>query len=489
MALQPRHNRNYLENIANVLAQNPAIINGAAQIGRFAGNQIRQAYHNYNREYNEMREYEDEENDTKRFKEDNVESTMETNIQSSMTGTGSSGGPRGSLTGNTVSNNSYEKYYHEKQYGHSKKLKELSFNWGMSVYGPRNKYSGFQFDIKKWGTTALSVPGLVTLQTALVYGNNEVNAFHPFGKNQIHLDWSEWVYSNALNFFLQDFIDNKLMNDSGTKGFFLNYNKFRLLSFTVELTFCGRTESMLQYAPNVYHSARNYNGWQTTLSQAEKEIFKNYKHPWYEEPDLPGYFVYRDVFNSYANTSNNIETIPPSSNPNAADDKMKREQYVIKNLDRNLTYVKDREKFSFTREVKPQGNYYFDKAGLIDNLKTNIGNIVNQLEGQIVDGSNIVRKNPEGFNILFVPGRCKVEMFGEINLGGESASGAIGNGHLLIPVLTTQVLMKTTAKWEAFDYNYTGIEVGFTSDPLEKAIFDSNVERTIIQGQLNRGIY
>jgi len=502
MALQPLGNqRNYLQHIAQIVAQNPAVLNGAAQIGRFAGQQIREAYHNWQREYNrprELQEYEggEEHGDNKRLKDEMAsnDTNMETGqVTASYSGySGNNGGPRGSLVGNTESDPSYEKYYHEKQMGHSKKLKQLQLTWGISKYGPRNRLSGAQFPLLKWGTAGVggqAVPGVCCIKSTDIYGNTTINAFTPYGNNQIHCDFSENVYSNAINFYLQDFVDNKLMNDSATKGFFLNYNKFRLLSFTIEITPYGRTESMLQYAPNVFNSGRGSNGWQSLLNADEKALFINYKHPWYEENDLPGYFIYRDIYNSYAETGGTIKTIPSSAQPEGNEDVMKREQYVIKNLDHNLTFVKDRESFSFTRTIKAQGNYYFDRKGILDNMKTPIGNIVNQLEGQIVDGSNIVKKNPEGFNLLIVPGRVKVEMFGEINLGGPNGGTTNGNGYLLIPALTTELLVKTTAKWEAFDYNYIDNQfVGFVSDPLEKAIFDYNVEKTITQAQLNRGI-
>lgn len=495
--------RNYLANIANQIAQNPAIIQGAQQIGRFGAQQLREAYNNYNREVVNYEEAE-EHGDNKRAKSEEMsanENNMDTGQADSsrMGNSSSNGGPRGAFVGNTQSITGYEKYYHEKQMGHSKKQKILFLTWGLSIYGPRNRVSGNAYPFLKWGTTGpngLAIPGIVATRTVDIFGNSTINAFTPYGSSQNNTDFSENIYANAINFYLGDFIDNKLMDDSGRRGFFLNYNKFRLVSFTVHLTPKTRNESMLQHAPNVFNSGRGSNGWQGLLAPDEKGIFINYKHPWYEETENPGYFIHRDIFNSYSTTGGTIPIIPNSANANAGDDIIKREQFVIKNLDHNLTFIKSGETFSFTREIKAQGNYYFERAGILSNLKTPIGNIVNQLEGQIQDGSTIVKKNPEGFNILIVPGRAKIEMFGEIALGGTPAQtnpnvpeNRIGNGYLMIPAITTELIMKTTAIWEAFDYNYVDNSVARMTDPLEQAIFESNVEATITKAHLNRGIY
>lgn len=418
-----------------------------------------------------------------------ADSTTDTPQSLTSGSIGSNGGPRGKFVGNTQTTTGYEKYYHERQYGHSKKLKELMFTWGVSKYGPRNFLSGNAFPLYKWGTTGSggkATPGIVAIKSTDIYGNATINPFTPYGENQQYVDFSENIYSNPLNFYLGDFLDNKLFNDSGTKGFFLNYNKFRLLSFTIELTPYGVAESLLHYAPNVFNSSRGTNGWEVLLTPEEKTIFQAYRTlPFDQEKTLPGYFIHRDVYNTYGGTTGIIPVVPESSLATSDDTKFKREQFAIKNLDHNLTFVKNGEKFSFTREIKPQGNYYMDRAGILNNLKTPISTIVNILEGQLDAGQSLVKKNPEGFNLLIVPGNCKVEMFGEINLGGAGPSQ--GNGYLLIPVLNTTICLKTTAKWEAFDYNYTDNQNNF-ADPLEKALLDYSVEKTYTQAHLNRGV-
>lgn len=485
---------NYLQHFAQgagALVANPNVIRGAGQVGRFLGNRIR--------EYTRGERYEGEErgNEMKRKQEDEdeMESSNVDNTEMYSSTASSNGGPRGTLTGNTVTNYSYEDYYHERSSGHSKKLKLLMLTWGMSIWGPRDRVGGTKFPLLKYGTAgvigAKAPAGIVVLRTLSAYGNSSVNMFTPIGTNFQGYDFSECIYSNAVNFYLSDFLDNKLFSDSGTKGLFLQYRKFRLKSFTVQITPHTYHQNILQYAPNVIHSAINSNGWDSILTADEKKLFQTYKHPWYEEPGDPGYFIHRDIYNTYSGSNGSIPIIPNSAQPDSKeDDTAKREQFVIKNLDHNVTYIKSGESFSFTREVSAQGNYYFDTAGLLANLKTPIGNIVNQLEGQIAETSNIVKKNPEGFNILIVPGKCRVEMFGEINLGGTSSATAQGNGYLMLPSICTQLQIKTTAKWECFDFNYeTNSFSGYMQpDPLEKAIFDYNVEKTITGAHLNRGI-
>ena len=492
-----RQRNNYLQHFAagaGALVANPQIIQQAGNLGRFAGNQIREYVNNRQTEYYEGAE---EHEDNKRMKQEedvNMESNIGPEVAMSSTGSGSNGGYRGTLSGNTQTNIGYEKHFHERQYGHSKKLKLLNLSWGLSIYGPRHRLTGTRFPLLKFGTSGAAggkaPPGLVCVQTAQIYGNPTVNPITPYGNNQTNIDFSENIYSNAVNFYLQDFLDNKLFDDSGTRGLFLQYRKYRLKSFTIEITPKTYHQNIIQFAPNVLNSARNTNGWETILSGDDKNIFVNYKHPWFEEGGDPGYFIHRDIYNTYSGVGGTIPLIPPSADPSSTtDDNNKREQYVIKNLDHNLTYVKSGESFSFTREINAQGNYYFDAEGLLKNMKTPIGNIVNALEGQITDGSNIVRKLPEGFNILIVPGKVRVEMFGEIWLGGQDKEKNMNNGYLLLPVLTTELMIKTTAKWECIDYNYannTINRIASTVDPLEQAIFDYNCERSIQICQLNR---
>ena len=408
---------------------------------------------------------------------------------------GANGGFRGRFIGNTQTNFGYEKHYDERRVLNSKKVFSLNYNWGLSIYGRRNRIDGGVFPMTKWGTIGSggkAVPGIVCIRASQFWTsqNENCNPFTPYGSTNTNFQLSENIYSNAINFYLGDFIDNKLLSDDGTKGAFLSYNKFRIKSFTVHFKLVSIPQNVSATTNHVLHNGRNNNGWEPQLNTNDKYEFQKVRLTDSTDLFTKGYFVYRDIYNSYANNQNLIPIIPPSAYAAATgDDAYKREQFVIKNLDSNLTYVKEGEEFSFTREINAQGSYYLDKAGILAHLKTSIGTIVASLEGQVQDSTNIVKKLPEGFNFLFVPGESDLEIYGEIGLGGPSGVPNVGNGYLCLVNLYSIMHVKTTAVWECFDFNYasTGPPTLF-SDPLEKALIEFNMSRTIETGQLNRPI-
>lgn len=427
----------------------------------------------------------------KRSKLENVEqmeadSTTGNQIDAPSTGEArgdgsmSAGGHRGALTGNTQTNIGYEKHYQERTICYSKKLKLKRLNWGMSIYGPKDRDSGQRFTLRKWGTTGAggkAVPGMVVYS---IDNANLANPFENFGSNNPQLDLCESIYSNALNFKLSDFIDNKLLNNSNTKGIFTQFNKFRLKSFTIQIIPKSRNQSALQSATHILYNCRNKNGWENDLNDTEKAQFNTKPAP-YEHSYNPGYFIFRDQYTSYSDANNNIPLVPPDALADATgEDKFKREQFAIKNLDRNLTYVQDGETFSFTREINAVGGYYFDRQSLVNNFKTNIANIINVLEGQVTDGSSIVSKMMEGFNLLIVPGKCSVYPYGLIKINNSFS------GYVVLPELTTELEIKTLATWEAFDYNYSDNFITNYVDPLNQALFDYNISKSVELSQLNR---
>lgn len=472
MALERRGRHHpYLPHIvagAGALA-NPNVINGANQIGRYMANQIRNYY--------------DQEN---RGEQMEADSTSENQIdappvaEAKAEGAGSAGGHRGSLIGNTQTNIGYEKHYQERQYCYSKKLKIKKLNWGLSVYGPKDRDSGVRFNLIKWGTTGAggkAVPGMVVYSIDSTSGSNP---FEIYTAQNPQVDFSESIYSCALNFKLSDFLDNKLLNDNNTKGIFTEFNKFKLKSFTIQIIPRSRNQSVLQSSTHILQQGRLYNGWGQDLTDAEKSEFLKKPSP-YQHNVNPGYFIFRDQYTTYSDVNNNIPLVPPDALATATgESKFKREQYAIKNLDRNLTFVKDGETFSFTREINSVGSYYFDRQSLINNLKTNISNIINVLEGQVTDGSSIINKMMEGFNLLIVPGKCSVYPYGQIKMNNSFS------GYLLLPELTTELEIKTLATWEAFDYNYSENNIQSYKDPLDQALFDFNVAKSVELAQLNR---
>lgn len=438
----------------------------------------------------ELMEADSSTNKTARTSGDNNADSMDVGVARLSGSIGSNGGFRGRFVGNTQTNYGYEKHYNERQLAYSKKLFTVNYTWGLSVYDRRDRVSGQNLTKYKWGTTGAggkAVPGVICFQSNSFWGTtSDFNAFTPFGKAHAGYDFTEAIYSNAFNLRLQDFLDNKLFSDSGAKGIFVQYNKFRIKSFTVHIKLESTAQNIAATNNNVLHSGRNNNGWQSELSDAQKYEFQKVRLS--DNTDLltKGYFIYRDIYNTYANSDNFINEVPTSSLADQLDVGAKREQFVIKNLDSNLTYVKNGEEFSFTREIKPQGSYYLDKAGILANLKTSIGSIVAQLEGQVAETSTIVKKLPEGFNFLIVPGECDIDIYGEVALGGASASSNYGNGYIVLPNLQTKMHVKCTAEWECFDYNYSATPISRLADPLEKALSDYNMSKQIELGQLNR---
>lgn len=437
----------------------------------------------------ELMEADSSSNKVSRSYVDDAGDSMDVGVARGVDGT-SNGGFRGKFVGNTQTNYGYEKHYNERTLAYAKKLFTINYTWGLSAYGRRNRVSGQNPSILKWGTTGAggkAVPGVICFQSSSYYTNTQnITSFTPFGINHQGLEFSESVYSNAFNLQLCDFIDNKLLSDDGTKGVFVQYNKFRLKSFTVHLKIESTAQNLAATNNNVLHHGRNSNGWTDKLNDTQKYEFQKVRLS--DNTDLltKGYFIYRDIYNSYANSDNFINIIPQSSLADQIDVGAKREQYVIKNLDSNLTYVKNGEEFSFTREINPQGSYYLDRASILANFRTSIGSIVAQLEGQAADSTTIVKKLPEGFNFLIVPGECDLDIYGEVTLGGATGQTDIGNGYILLPNLQSKMHVKTTAVWECFDYNYSATPITRMADPLEKALLDYNMSKQIEIGQLNR---
>lgn len=488
MALERRGRHHpYIPHIAagaGALA-NPNVINGANQIGRYMANQIRNYYDNYS---SRNTNYEQE----NRGEQMEADSSSEQTTPPTVTAMGgiadTSGGHRGVLAGNTQTNIGYEKHYHERQMCYSKKLKLKNLTWGLSVYGPKHFNSGNVFPLEKYGTVGAggkAVPGLVYMKASNIQGNNTITPFEPFGTNQTQVNFCENIYSNALNFKFKDFFDNKLLSDDGTKGMFKQYNKFRLLSFTIEIIPNSRYESITHTVPNVLDSARNNNGFEGELNELEKAEFGSVGLNFEYDQAESGYFIYRDQYTSYSDSNNNIPYVPPDSKADVtAANKFRREQFAIKNLDHNLTYVRSGETFSFTREIKPLGGYYFTRESIIANKDTNIANVVNLLEGQVTTGTTVISKLMEGFNLLIVPGDVKVYMLGKVKIRDGI------EGYIPLVELFTTLEIRTKAKWEAFDYNYAENSLqsmrGSYQEPLEKALFDYNISQSVELAQLNR---
>lgn len=464
---------------------NPNVINGAQQVGRYMANQIRNYYDNYQSRNNDY----EQENRGEQMEADSTSQQVTPPSTMAMGGIAdTSGGHRGVLAGNTQTNQGYEKHYHERQMCHSKKLKLKDMTWGMSIFGPKHFNTGNVFPLEKYGTTGqggLAIPGLVYIKASSIQSNATINPFEPYGTNQTQANLCENIYSNAINFKFKDFFDNKLLSDDGTKGLFKQFNKFRLLSFTVEIIPNTRYESIAHTHPNVLDSAQNYNGFQGDLTEEEKEIFKSTSQRLEFEDVTTGYFIYRDQYTTYSDGNNNIPYVPPDSKAEIlVASKFRREQFAIKNLDHNLTYINSGETFSFTREIKPLGGYYFTRDSIIANKDSNIANIVNLLEGQVTTGTTVINKLMEGFNLLIVPGDVKVLPYGKIKI----KAGV--DGYLFLPEIITTLEIRTKATWEAFDYNYAENSLQAMSasyqEPLEKALFDYNITQSVELAQLNR---
>lgn len=402
-------------------------------------------------------------------------------VRASMGNSSNGGVYRGALVGNTQMNREREEHYLETLKCYSKKIRCYTYFWALS----RWYNSGDDLPLHPLGTTGATgkvMPGAVYLRTTDIW-NEALSYFNPNSLNN-RFNLNDKIYTNCINFTLDDFVDNKLLNDKQTsKGIFNNYSMFRLKNFTIKLVFKTQIGGLHHEAPWIMNKFYNDNGFTTN----DKRFESSYNPP-HTTHDRQRYYVYRDEQNDYLSPlALKITNVPDDATKNSTEkSKVSREMGTVKNLDKNLTIIEDGEEFSFTRNINAVGNYYITKDAITSNLDMNINNIVALLEGQTQ--SNFAKPMVEGFGILFGPENPVIDWHGEFKLQNAPEI----KGYIPIVNSHTKVYVKTLATWEAFNFDHTSNPVTFRMgnirDPLEDAINNYKLSSIIQETQLTKGI-
>lgn len=460
MALQPhgRNGRIARRNNPNLL--NPDALRAAARLGAQLGRNLRDRY-------NEWQNNDPGDDDAELEPDDGTadiadigpsEAPPPDNSQRAMGGSTSGIGYRGSLTGNTQLHIGYGAHYHEIQELHSKKIRSQHYVWGF-----KTKVS--QADT----TTPLYRPNNVNFNGIGLFNVNAIgeNPFSNFS-NTAEQDIVDYVYTHALNFILDDFIDNKLLSQNGQAGLMTQYLRFRLKSFTITITPTSFNGGLLtKIEPSALLGALQ---WPNTEPGISFFNAMQVNHTPYQKMSVD-YWVLRDVYNDFTTTQEPF-MIParPAESVTPTLDNYSRAVRSVRNFDTYLTVMNSEKSFSFTREVATKANYYLTLSQIQALRNINVQVLINALEG--LDGSGgIASALPESFNLLFGPTTGPITTLpGSIVYNGPTgqASG--------IPVdfnANTHLYIKTQATWEAFDFNY-----GTQQGPQSRGI-DSNLGASI----------
>lgn len=454
MALQRQRNHGVIGAHRHLI--HPQNLARAARLAGYAGRYLRQRYDEWQNgdqqpAANQPEPDPDDDDGIDYSPTVEVDPSPGTSSDARMGGSASGIGYRGPLTGNTQLHVSYGSHYHEIQELHSKKIRAKHYVWGF-----KTKVGASDTTTPLWRPADPRYNG-VGLWNVSDIGEN---AFANFSQ-VADVDLIDYVYSHALNFRLDDFIDNKLLNQTGTAGLMTQYLRFRLKSITVEIvpsTYNGGVLAKvepLEFLSNVDgNSDRN---------QEIQIMYMTEKQP-HHSVNLD-YWVLRDVYNDYTTTTTpfDIPIRPPESNTTTLDN-YSRACRSVRNFDTYLTVMNNEKKFSFTREVVTKANYYLTLAQIQALRNQNVQVLINALEG--LDGAGgIATALPESFNLLFVPCSGPMALFAQ----PFSTSSFSGPGVDLN--VNTHLYIKTLSTWEAFDFNYgtqqgplgRDLDIGLTS--------------------------
>lgn len=365
-------------------------------------------------------------------------------------------GFRGTLSGNTTLHKGYAEHYHEIHELHSRKVKNYIYSWGFAT-ADVNLFSPLNY------TTAIpKIPGLAmfltsnyTSQPSMMVLSRVNYGEYPkqVGLNTT-VDIPSMVYTQAINVRIGDLLDNKLISGVPTSpGLMKNYNKFRLKHFEFEITPRTFWQSIPSMAPQAITTLGGNVLNPNTEWGSSLQGISSARHG--HEIDMD-YWVLRDVYNDFTEAANPLD-IPLESNEMktiGVADNYSRTIRSIRNYDTYLTIMNNKQPFKFRREIATKGNYFysFDDIAALGATPTNVQFIVNALEGinSQVGGPNVL---PESFNILFGPTQCPYFGSNEIRMRTAGAAGSYDNETIWANI-TTEIYVKVTATWEAFDFNY-----------------------------------
>lgn len=439
MAMQQHNNRIQRYRRPQQGLLNPDNIRRAANLAGHVGRAARRAYDNWNNDIDEHEEYTPPNTPAAHMESAPVNIPIEpANVAKG--GVSNAGiGYRGSLTGNTQLHESYGTHYHEIQELHSKKIKHYNFIWA------------FKTKVTADDSTTPLYPGQFSGPSFAIWSPAQLG-LSPFQNqlNRANFSCVDLLYSQALNWTLDDFIDNKLLSNDGTSGLMTQYLRFRLKSFTIHITPCTFNGGVSKIDPEDFIEEIAPN----TSGQVDK-FTSNLVTSWQPFQKLPtDYWVLRDVYNDYTDSVDpfTIPNAPPETNSGGILDRYSRACRTIRNFDTYLTVMNDESGFSFTRHVATKANYYLTRNQIQTLRNQNIQVLINALEG--LDGANgIASALPESFNLLFVPTHAPVSVLPS-NLSAPQSFGQI-TGPAMYCNINTQLYVKCQSTWEAYDFNYT----------------------------------
>lgn len=437
MAMLPHNNRVQRYRRPQQGLLNPDNIRRAAQVAGHVGRAARRAYDNWNNDDDDI-DYSPPRSPTTTMEDAAAPVAGEAPNMGKGSGSSSGIGFRGPLAGNTQLHVSYGSHYHEIQELHSKKIKHYNFIWGFKSKVTADDSTSPLYPYE------FSGPGLAFWSPAQL-------GLSPFQNqlNRANFSLVDYIYSQALNWTLDDFIDNKLLSNDGTTGLMTQYLRFRLKSFTIHITPCtfnggisklDPEDFISEIAPNTTGKIESFTGPLTTSWQPFQKLSTDY-------------WVLRDVYNDFTDNIDpfTIPNAPPELSSGGVLDRYSRACRTIRNFDTYLTVMNDQSGFSFTRQVVTKANYYLTRQQIQTLRNQNIQVLINALEG--LDGAGgIASALPESFNLLFVPTHAPVSVLPS-NIKAPQSFGIV-EGPVVNANLNTQLYVKCQSTWEAFDFNY-----------------------------------
>lgn len=428
-------------------------------------------------------------------------SAMETNAKDG--GPSEGVGFRGALLGSTGQNVGYETHFHEIQELHSRKIKSYVFNWGLqrTKFANNGNAPGFALLPVVSGSVSPAhvIPGVVGLQNTQVdlspsqifspmiqtdRGRQPDGTTQEIGSAQNNTaiyarDLADYVYTNPINLVLEDFVDNKLWNfdNASPRGIMTQYRKFRLKKFSVEYEFHSFDTGV-----NYLNLGELNGGWvQDSVAQTTGSFNNRTQHMKMD------YYLYRDIYTDFATTTDFDVPAMPIESQNASNpkDQFSRAVKDVRNLDNQLTIVKNGEKFKFERLVNAKGSYFLTLAQVNTLRDSNIAYLIAALEAGNTDPLSVTSPFPEGFSVIFAPVNPPIQVINET----ASCWDGTTNSTKVKPVhvgLTTKVWVRFLATWEAFDFNYglAGLELVLTeTELLSLQTMRDNIHRALIKGR------
>lgn len=383
-------------------------------------------------------------------------------------------GVRGALKGNTSLHERYGAYYEEINELHSKKIKQFDLWYGMaSNYGtgnPNNNNLVGANNASPWfakqpavQTTANNNVCFLPITNGIVATTTgggmlseqpfQTAVTAPDDAMQRQNSLSDAIVAAPINFCVDDLIDGKLLTNDGDGGLMIQYQKFRLLDFSIELTFktIDRSSQTLSRAKTI---ASTNGAWQQVNDDVQTVTYnatETVDRTCTDETRNVDYWVYRDFYNDYASAAD--PTIPLNwfaTNPLAAPATVDRRVRGMRNLDTYLTLTRNEEKFKFTRKINERASYYFTVQQLQLMKLRPLQYLVNLMEG-IVPNNQDINPLQEGFNLLVAPTQCPMAYSARM---WAKVGSTDQRYYMVTPGITTMVYAKIHATWKAFDFNY-----------------------------------